>query len=565
MTVCAVPMFFSKIDLSSGFNQIRLSLPIGLALHFKQGLARFPSGYVMLRVRFNVLWTFSSPNVSAMDMSKYISTTFSSIQKELKIIPSIIAKSSLFLEQTKRSKCTFFTREIEFCGFLVGSYGVRTLPDKIAAISNWPTPANVKDVRSFIGLCGFYQRFIPRFANIVAPLTDLLKKDISRRWTETENSAFESLKKAMHENVKLAFQDTSRDFHLHLDASAFAVGATLSQYDEQGRLRLVTCMSRKMDAVQKNYPTHERELLALFPRIETTFLYVISSHSHNSHLGKLAGWLKWNSMTSKSNTYCTIFEEELSWYDDYRENPAWSNIFDGYFINPHQWKDGRYWVNDRIAVPRLRVSEVITQHHDRIESGIKKTYAIISRCFDFPNMLTQIKSHVQACDSCQKMTKTKKWQKMTNGKNAVAYILHPLPIPFRKWQNVINYNCCGFSGFISFTDRKMIHLAPVASSNEDAQKTALHFFREVVRHHRLPRSIVVLETHVFFQPFGRNSLPFAVLKSRVQPATIRKPMAINNSALHSSKFSPFFLNLGYHPSFFPSAVICCFTIFIIIS
>ena len=109
-----------------------------------------------------------------------------------------------------------------------------------------------------MGLCGFYQKFIRRYADITVPLTELLKKSIKWKWGQEQQKSFEELKSA-----ELAYPNWSEPFVVHLDASKFAIGATLSQKDKDGNLRLLACTSRKMNPAEQNYPTHEREMLAL--------------------------------------------------------------------------------------------------------------------------------------------------------------------------------------------------------------------------------------------------------------------------------------------------------------
>ena len=106
---------------------------------------------------------------------------------------------------------------------------VATQKDKISAITSWPHPQNGKDIRSFLGLCGFYRRFVPRYATIVSPLTNLLRKHVEWNWGESERNAFQELKHAMKNVVELAYPNMNEEFILHVDASYSATGATLSQ------------------------------------------------------------------------------------------------------------------------------------------------------------------------------------------------------------------------------------------------------------------------------------------------------------------------------------------------
>ena len=142
----------------------------------------------------------------------------------------------------KLSKCLFSAPCIDFCGFTVSAHGVVTQPDKIAFIRGWYEPTNVKQVRSFLGVCGFYQRFIQSCAKITAPLTDLLKKDCVWSFNEVHRTSVARLKLEFERSAVLAFPDPSKEYIIHLDASDFAVGATLSHADTAGCVKLVACM-----------------------------------------------------------------------------------------------------------------------------------------------------------------------------------------------------------------------------------------------------------------------------------------------------------------------------------
>ena len=96
----------------------------------------------------------------------------------------------------KPSKCLFVVPCIDFCGFQVSAAGIATQPDKIGLITNWPDPSSVKDVRSILGVCGFYHRFIPSYAKITAPLTDLLKKSCDWHFDDLHRLAVSTLKAA---------------------------------------------------------------------------------------------------------------------------------------------------------------------------------------------------------------------------------------------------------------------------------------------------------------------------------------------------------------------------------
>ena len=141
----------------------------------------------------------------------------------------------------KESKSEFAQPEVEFCGYNVSSGVIRPQPSKLQAIYEWQPPCTPTQIRSFLGLCGFYNRFVPDFATLASPLTDLLHKNKVWEWTTAQQHGFDQLKIALLSKVVLAFPDTTQPYVLHCDASEVGIGATLSQPDVNGNLRFISC------------------------------------------------------------------------------------------------------------------------------------------------------------------------------------------------------------------------------------------------------------------------------------------------------------------------------------
>lgn len=159
-------------------------------------------------------------------------------------------------------KCEFFVKSIDFLGFIICPNGVGVESSKIKAIDQMKPPQNIESVRTFLGLVGFYRRFVPGFASIAAPLTDLLKKDTAFQWRASEQTAFEELKSRMKQAPILIQPDFSRPFVIYCDASGKAVGGVLGQ-EEDGVVKPIAYESKKLSLAEQNYPIHELELLAI--------------------------------------------------------------------------------------------------------------------------------------------------------------------------------------------------------------------------------------------------------------------------------------------------------------
>ena len=146
---------------------------------------------------------------------------------------------------------------------------------KIKAILDWTAPTNLHETRSFLGLASYYRKFVPKFSAIAAPLIALLHKDIPFIWNEQYQEAFEKLKEKLTTAPVLLLPDPTKPFVVTTDASEFAIGACLSQ-DQGNGDQPVAYESRKLSPAEQNYPTHEKELLAIVHAIRTWKIYLES-------------------------------------------------------------------------------------------------------------------------------------------------------------------------------------------------------------------------------------------------------------------------------------------------
>ena len=138
-------------------------------------------------------------------------------------------------------KCTWEQPEVEYCGFILGKHDTRPQPGKLLEIRYWPPTGSVTDVRSFLGLCGFYHRLVADYATVAAPLTDLIYKGKDWVLLPVQHHAFETLNVSLLQVHVLIHPAHNKPFMLHTDASDVGVGATLSQLDIEGLPRLVAC------------------------------------------------------------------------------------------------------------------------------------------------------------------------------------------------------------------------------------------------------------------------------------------------------------------------------------
>lgn len=178
--------------------------------------------------------------------------------------------------QLKISKCTFYAREFEYLGHIISKNGMKANPRKVEAIQRYPRPKTIKHIQSFLGLCSYFRRYVRDFSKISRPLTFLLKKEQPFLWTESQEQSFEKLKKALAEEVVLAFPTFDNPemlFYVTCDASDFALGGCLSQ-GELPNDRPIYFFSKTLNDAQRRYSTIQKELLAIVESIKAFRVYL---------------------------------------------------------------------------------------------------------------------------------------------------------------------------------------------------------------------------------------------------------------------------------------------------
>jgi ribonuclease HI len=164
----------------------------------------------------------------------------------------------------KLSTCEFWISEVLFLGHTINRDGLAVDPKKVAAILDWKAPKDVRGIKSFIGMAGYYRRFIEGFSKIARPLTALLSKKVEFKWTLACQESFEMLKQKLTTAPVLVLPDVHKPFSVYCDASYTGLGCVLMQ---EGKV--VAYSSRQLKVHEKNYPTHDLELAAVVHALKT--------------------------------------------------------------------------------------------------------------------------------------------------------------------------------------------------------------------------------------------------------------------------------------------------------
>jgi transposase InsO family protein len=174
-------------------------------------------------------------------------------------------------------KCEFFRHQVEFLGHVISASGVAVQQHKVQRVREWPVPQTKRDVKSFLGMTGYYRKFIQSYSRVALPLTDLTADDAKWRWGEAEKASFQLLQDALSKAPVLVHADPAKQYVIQTDASAFAIGGFLAQHQLDGSLRPIAYWSRKLNGAETRYSATERELLALVEAVDEWRVYVEGS------------------------------------------------------------------------------------------------------------------------------------------------------------------------------------------------------------------------------------------------------------------------------------------------
>ncbi|XP_024013377.1 uncharacterized protein LOC112087736 [Eutrema salsugineum] len=228
---------FSKIDLRSGYHQVRMKEgdEWKTAFKTKQGLYEWmvmPFGLTNAPSTFMRLMN----QVLRAYISKFVVVYFDDILVYSKCLSDHVSHLELVFKTLRQEglyanlkKCTFCTDKLVFLGFVLSSQGLQVDEEKVKAIKEWPTPTNISQVRSFHGLASFYRRFVRDFSSIAAPLTAVVKKSVGFTWGREQQATFDTLKEKLTEAPVLVLPDFNKTFEVECDASGIGVGAVLTQ------------------------------------------------------------------------------------------------------------------------------------------------------------------------------------------------------------------------------------------------------------------------------------------------------------------------------------------------
>lgn len=454
--------FLTTIDLNSAFWQIPLdesskektafAVPGRGLFHFKVMPFGLVNASQTQQRLMDILFHSNDDKVWAyLDDIVICSATFEEHIALIEKVMNILHSAQLTINV---EKCKFARASLRYLGYIIDKKGLRTDPEKVAAILNFPRPRNYTELKRFIGLASWYRRFVENFSIIAAPLHDLTKGRKNKRlvWTSEAESAFVKLKTLLTSTPVITCPDYSKPFFIQCDASNNGIGAVLCQKNEDGE-QPIAYLSRKLNDRERKYSTSERELLSMVyaiekfrPYVDGVHFTVLTDHSALQWLhkmkdphGRLARWAMKlqqfsydivhrpgkthtvpdalsrgidDDTTIEINTIDILEKHKDKWYrskvrnvlkqkepSEWRvsNNLLYKRIILSQFPNAtHDWK---------LYVPEALRPKVLKECHDDNTAGhlgIRKTYFKVKQRYFWPNLLQEVKHHVQKCESCAK-------------------------------------------------------------------------------------------------------------------------------------------------------------------
>ncbi|WVZ49086.1 hypothetical protein U9M48_000467 [Paspalum notatum var. saurae] len=444
--------------------------------------------------------------------------------------------------KVKLSKCSFLQNSISYLGHVISQGGVATDPAKIEAIMSWPTPTNIKDLRSFLGLAGYYRKFVKHFGIISRPLFDLLKKHALFIWTNDHDVAFQTLKQALCSAPVLTLPDFSKKFCLETDASGSGVGAVLLQEGHP-----IAFISKALSLKNQGLSTYEKEYLAILLAVEQWRCYlqhgefvIFTDHRSLAHLSdqrlhtvwqqkvftKLLG-LQYQIVYKKGTENGVADALSRRFHLPQQCNalsvasPAWLKLVLASYSNDAdaQSKLAQLAI-DPLAVPHFSLHNGLLKYKTRIwwggHSGVPVTLRKLKQLFAWKGLNASVHSFVTSCLVCQQ---AKPDRSKSPG------LLQPVDVPPSAWHTISmdfveglpnsHHANCILVVVDLFT--KYSHFIPLRHPFT-AQVVAKQFLNHVYKLHGLPAVIISDRDKVFTSNFWKELFQLAGVALHISTA-----------------------------------------------
>ncbi|PKA66820.1 putative mitochondrial protein [Apostasia shenzhenica] len=565
--------YYSKLDLKSGYWQIRMSENDVEKTAFRTheghyeflvmpfGLTNAPATFQKLMNSIFKPFLRKFVLVFLDDILVYSKQWYEHLE-HLKLVFDVLIKHSL---KVKKGKCEFATHGIDYLGHHISVDGVSTDPAKIQAIMEWPTPNSLKELRGFLGLTGYYRRFIKGYGMASKPLTELLKQN-SFSWTEQANKSFQQLKQLMSSPPVLSLPNFDQPFVIETDASGIGIGAVLMQGGHP-----IAFFSKGLSLTHQKLPVYEREMLAMVAAVQKWRPYLIGNHfkiktDHQSlkfllqqristpaqqrWLSKLSGYdfeivykkgkenivadtLSSTPVERPIEIYAVLqpvstnllTEIQNSWNADTQASDVINQLKQDVILDkPYSWNNNKLLWKGRLVVGkdlnlRRRIIQMIHADSTGGHSGFLPTLQRLKSIFYWRGMSKATKRELQECEVCQ----LSKYEPV-----ASPGLLQPLPIPEGIWTDVsLDFidglpKSHGKDTILVVVDRlsKYAHFIALAHPFT-AVTVAQVYLDNVYKLHGMPKNLISDRDAIFLSKFWQELLK--LLKVNLSMSTAYHP------------------------------------------
>ena len=435
---------FSTFDLRSGYHHMELSPEARAKSAFVTPLDKFeftrcPFGLSQAPAYFQRLINkvikgyLDDVLIHSPDMETHL--------QHIRILFQRLREADLKL---KDSKCNYFKTHVQYLGHLVSGKGIKPLPEKLESVKKMPAPTTPKEIKQFLGLVGYYRKFIPRFADIARSMTNLTKQDVPFEWTLQCQASFEMLKNALITSPILKYPDPNKSYTLFTDASKHAWACLLTQeYEHEKNNKTykinhpITFASGLFKGSQLNWAALTKEAFAIYSSIKKLSYYLEDADIvlRSDHI-PLKKFLHKNTLNTKVNNWAV----EISPYRIHFEyikgiklplsdekllalqakdkfcNDISNKLQQGQLQNKNPYykeneilkryvEDGKQRF-EVVVLPQVLSGAALQLAHEGLgHNGSPRTYALLKRHYFWKGLKPMVKRHVQSCKFCQKHNK----------------------------------------------------------------------------------------------------------------------------------------------------------------
>ncbi|XP_011699787.1 PREDICTED: uncharacterized protein LOC105457055 [Wasmannia auropunctata] len=402
------------------------------------------------------------------------------------------------------NKCEFLRKEVTYLGHIITEDGIKPDPEKLRAVREFPVPKKVKDIQSFLGLAGYYRKFIENFSKIAKPLTKLTRKNEHFCWTEEQQRAFDILKEKLITAPVLSYPEFSQQFTVITDASDYAIGAVLSQ-GTLGQDRPIAYASRILNKAEQNYNTTEKELLAIVwavkyfrPYVYGTKFKIVTDHKP----------LIWLFSVNDPGSRLIRWRLKLEEYDYEIIHRAGKGNTNADALSRNPIPDDNAIISN-VNCEKYEYSEdekrqILHEYHDAPlggHQGVTRSLNRIRLTHEWPGITRDVENYISKCEFCQK-------NKLSRRTKMPLVVTDTATKPFEKCAldivGPLTITENGNKYLLTFQDDLTKFSKAVPIANQEAATVAKKFVTNIICEYGTPETVLTDQGTNFLSEIFKN-------------------------------------------------------------